>query len=505
MIKLSALLNDIVLHPHQQEAVDRFVKSDGQLLLNHRVGSGKTPTSIAMFEKLRELNKADKALVVVPSSLKNNYLHNGIRKFTDSSGVILGAKAEVDGKDVHHLDNFPASTYYVVSNEMFRKNPRQYIKNTGADTVIIDEIHKYKDLGSANYKGMMAVRPLIKNFIGMTGTPMTNHPRDLIPQLNIITNRKHQLGDYSKFNSNYIEIKSEKPGLLGMLGLGTPKQVTYLKNIPLLKQELNKYIHSYSKVEDNIPKKIVHEVKVPMSAEQNTLYDYYLDALPKNMVKKIRENMPVSQQEAHDTFTKIIKLRQLSNSLQPFDNRQTKLDSAFSTPKSNKLLDNLQDHLKSPNHKAIIYSNFYNAGVDVIDKALSDMNVPHGIYVGSKYQKREDRESAIKQYLDGKHRAIVIDSAGTEGLNLPGTTAHFTLDQHFNPAINEQAEARGIRAGSPVKQVDVNRYFTVRPKTLSEKLIGYPLFGKETSVDEWIDSVSKNKDELNKKFQALMT
>ena len=63
-IKTASLNADVKLRPHQQRVVDNPHDS---MVIAHGVGSGKTLTSIAKFEKLKDEGKAHKALIVTPS------------------------------------------------------------------------------------------------------------------------------------------------------------------------------------------------------------------------------------------------------------------------------------------------------------------------------------------------------------------------------------------------------------------------------------------------------
>ena len=80
--KLAALNKDVKLRPHQARIVNN--KNPNQIIA-HGVGTGKTLTGIAKFEKLKEQGKANKALVVTPAGLRDNFGSEGVKKFTNSS------------------------------------------------------------------------------------------------------------------------------------------------------------------------------------------------------------------------------------------------------------------------------------------------------------------------------------------------------------------------------------------------------------------------------------
>jgi ERCC4-related helicase len=213
---------------------------------------------------------------------------------------------------------------------------------------------------------------------------------------------------------------------------------------------------------------------------------------------KIKYNLPVGKGEAHHMFTRISQARQASNALHPLDRNHNAASSAEATPKARRVLDDVAAHLAAdPKHKAIIYTNLVHGGVEQMVAGLRHRGHEPGLFIGSKHQKKTDRAQHVADYLEGRKRVMVINQAGTEGINLPGTTAHFTLDPHFNPMTTMQAEARGIRAGSPVKAVDVYRY-----RSIARKPAGF--LPRENSTDQWVQGVADKKDDLNKQFLDLM-
>jgi 8-oxo-dGTP diphosphatase len=503
--KRAALKKDVELMPHQQAAVSKVLANDGSLLVAHGTGTGKTPTSAAAVEALRAKGKAHITLAVTPAALRENMIEGGVHKFTDQKGVILGAKGEPGTTHIDH-PSLPEASYYAVSNEMFRKDPHKYIDKTHADTIVWDEIHKGRDDETANYAAMMAVRPKVRNFIGLTGTPVNNHPRDIVPVLDIVTNKRHGLGAAkgkgpNTFENRFMETVEKHHGPLGFLGIGPKSTETRLKHTDYLQHELSKHVH-YVPTEDvakDMPAKEVHDVEVPMSGHQQNLYHFAMNKIDPMTRWKIRMNLPVGQGEAQHIFARITKARQVSNAVHTLDGKHDPRSSAEATPKIHRLVEDVDREMKAhPNNKAIVYTNFVHGGVDAVAEGLRARGHDPGFFLGSTHQTRKDRAQHVQDYLSGKRRIMIINSAGTEGLNLPGTTSHHTLDPHFNPAVTEQQEARGIRAGSPVKSVRVYRYRSTLPRGMGGFLPA------ETSADQWVQNTADRKEKLNHQFLGLL-
>lgn len=519
LYKIAKIRDGVELRDHQRAAVEKFDKSDGGILFAHEVGTGKTLTSIAAIEHAREKGRAGKTLVVTPAALRSNYIDNGVHKFTDRAAIKLGPKGE--SGSYHVSQSLPDADYYVVGMEMFRKDPEAYLKATGADSMVVDEIHKARDAASANYGSLMTARSRVKNFIGLSGTPVMNHPREIVPIMDIVTNKNHRLGGPPEkeswaggstpfgrrgvkkpsFDEMYMGVKSKVYGPLSAIGIGVRAKEDVIARPEELKRALLPHVHFASTKElgDNMPDKNVHDIEVEMSPHQRKLYDFSVANVDAVTRYKIRNNLPVSSSEAAHVFARIAQSRQASNGLHTLDRNYDPLRSALETPKAKRVIGDVISHLsEDPKNKAIIYTNLVHGGIDELHAGLKHNGYDPGLFIGSGYQNKREREQHINDYLDGRKRVMIINQAGTEGLNLPGTTGHFTMDPHFNPKVTEQAEARGIRAGSPVKEVQVYRYRSVLPRSF----FGYG--SRETSTDDWIYGIAARKEKLNSQFTDLL-
>lgn len=490
------MAESVKLRPHQIEAQKKLDSSGGSILLNWGTGTGKTIGSIALAEHLHDNKGAKRTMVLTPASLTTNY-HNSITKNTGSSAQILGKSR--GGDDLDSIR--PDTKYVMVSNENFRANGESIIDKIKPDTVIVDEMHKYKDPSSSGHKELLRLRPKFKNMIALTGTTMTNHPKELINLLNIVSNKKHDLGLVSDFDKNYTQQVKKPLKFTDMLMGRKSPLLTLPKNLGHFHKESGKYVHTFQSKPDDMPEKVIKVIPVPMSPVQSKLYNYVMGN-KLNFIErwKIKNNWPINTSEARHIFTALMQARQVSNSVHLFDSKYSQDPSAGveHSPKLKMLTDDVEKHLKEhKDHKAIVYSNFYKGGLDAVRSVLDKKGIKYGMYLGTKYSKPKERDLAVKDYLSGKHRVMLMNQAGTEGVDLPGTTLHAALDGHFNPAVNHQAEARGIRTGSKVKQVHVHRYVTTTPPGF----IGSMLGSKPHSADQWVYNIAGKKEDFNNHFK----
>ena len=117
----------------------------------------------------------------------------------------------------------------------------------------------------------------------------------------------------------------------------------------------------------------------------------------------------------------------------------------------------------------------------------------------------------VRDYNEGKLKALLLSSAGGEGLDLKGTRLVQILEPHWNAEKLKQVEGRAARFGShshlspEEQQVLVERYMSgIEPGLVAK--IRQRLFDTkpDQTVDQYLAMMSKNKEDLNAQFRALL-
>lgn len=490
--KLAALNADVKLYPHQQRVVNDNKTSE---ILAHGVGSGKTVTSIAKAEKLKEQGKAGKVLVVTPAGLRDNYGAKGVGKFTDQKYNIVGNKQEVASHQYKNLD--PDADYNIISYEMYRQNPKKYIKESGADTVITDEAHKGKNENTITTKQLKSARPLYKNHIALTGSLVSNSISDVQPLIDLTTNGHHNFGKTKgefdqkwlrRDNSRkYRDVAEKRRPVVGFNHQG--KALRQLSDVI-------DYV-DYDDVKDlaDMPGKRISVKKIPLSKEQAKIYKGILknDKATRKMITKKRLETLTDKEQAM-AFNKMREARKLMNSVGSVKPGIKLSESAEITPKTRAMLDDLDAHLKAnPKNSAVLFSHLINGGVDVMEAGLKNRNIPYGKFIGKGNPDitEETRVNDVNDYNAGKKRVMIVSPAGAEGISLNDTTWEGVLDPHYNPEVMNQMEARGVRSGGlkgrEDRNVDINRYLATMPKR-------FGIFkDKRKTPDEVIYEISRKK------------
>lgn len=459
------------LQAHQQRVVDRIQQEDQPgLVVLHGLGSGKTLGALAAQDAL-----GTPGTYVVPAALRANLEKE--RK-----------KHIVDPQDANVVS---------MQNMAVKRQPVR------TPFMVVDEAHRARDPGSATYQQL--ARSQAGKRLLLTGSPFYNHPADLAPLVDLAAGHEVLPRDPKLFEERYIKQREVKPGWWGRLRGAASGSVPELNTER--QEELRKL---YGKWTDYHPGSmegfpvVTHEdVKVPMTPQQLKVYDTLFDRAPFWVRHKVLNNLPPSKAEAKQLNAFLSGARQVANTTEPFQNtppevQSPKIDTAFARLKAQLDAD--------PASKAVVYSNFLGAGINPYKAKLQASGIPFGEFSGE--TSPEERNEMVKQYNENKLRALLLSSAGGEGLDLKGTTLQQLLEPAWNNERLRQAEGRAARYQSHAdlppekRKLLVERYLATRPPSgLLEK---WKLRKPGASVDEYLRQRSDEKDRLISQFRGLL-
>ena len=493
---------DIKPFPHQEQFIQAVRDNirrgtGGGVIAAHGTGTGKTLSAIAAFEDMKGDGKARRALVVTPAGLRGNFLEKGVKRFTTSKGEIQQRPGQVSDD----------TEYVVTSYDAFRRDPDKWLSIVQPDTLIADEMHRAANPGSRTFQTLRDARAKVPNFLGLTASISQNDPGDIVPLLDIATGGEQKIKSKKEFTQRYVKRSpSETRGVFG--------GPTYEKNL-VRQVELNARVGgTVHYVEDldasSKPSKEVEHVKVDMSPEQEKLYTMSMKGIDPVILKKIQEGSEISQKEALNFFTRLMRARQISNSMHIASAGMSLEDAAEKTPKIKRILDDAVEHIgKIPDGQVVMYTNMVHGGVDVLTAGLKKRGISYGLFAGKGVEgmTEENRQKAVEDYLAGKHKVIIITGAGAEGLSLGNTTMVQLVDGHYNPERIAQAEARGIRAGGlshrpqEERKVAVRRYVSALPKTFWQKVT---FQDPKRSVEQYVYLTAERKERLNRQLRDVL-
>lgn len=441
------------------------------LVVAHGLGSGKTLTSIAAQDAL-----GMPASVVLPAALQENYAKERAKHLTG--------------------DTQPADMTTLQAIARRGEPPAGRL-------LIVDEAHRIRDASS---KGSQALRrSAAEKRMLLTATPFYNAASDVAPLINVAAGRNVLPNDPNEFYGRYVTDQVVMPSWWGRnIRHETPGIVEKVnpKTAPALRATFAKYMDYHPSSQEGFPSVERKDVKVEMSPEQLKIYDAMLGEAPPWVAAKIRAGLPPSKREAQELNAFMGAVRQVSNTTGAYapdaDVHQPKIEQAF---------QNLQQYLgENERAKAVVYSNYLESGLHPYAQKLQEAGIPHGMFTGE--MKQHERDQMVRDYNEGKLKALLLSSAGGEGLDLKGTRLMQVLDPHWNEEKLRQVEGRGVRYGSHAdlpeeeRKVLIERYLATRPRSgVMEKL---HLKKPGGSVDEYLTNLSGEKERLHEQFRQLM-
>jgi len=254
------------LYPFQKEASQRMVDK-GQMLLAMVMGAGKTVTTISALEELIESNEVDRVLVVVPSSLKYQWLRE-IKKFTDSTAVVIDGTP----KQRESLWRTATRCRYVIVNPECLINDSDQALSVKANALVVDEATMIK---SPRAKRSRLLKRLGKKFhyrFALTGQPIENRPEELFSIMEFVD--PSVLGRFDVFDRTFI-VRNH---------FGAP--VRY-RNLQALNESLSEVMVRKTRedIADQLPKVIHQVIPVPFDKPGATAYE----RISKDLVAEINK------------------------------------------------------------------------------------------------------------------------------------------------------------------------------------------------------------------------
>ena len=199
-------------HEYQRYCIE-YIKTHPVSALFLDMGLGKTVTTLtALRDLMLDELIITKTLVIAPlrvardtwpaEILKWDHLHD-----LDCAVIVGDAKTRKAAVNASAL-------IYIVNRENVKWLVEYYEKNGlrwDFDCIVIDELSSFKNYQSQRFKWLRKVRPFVKRWIGLTGTPTSNGLMDLWAEIGILDGGE-RLGRFiGRFRDSYFKPGSMNP------------------------------------------------------------------------------------------------------------------------------------------------------------------------------------------------------------------------------------------------------------------------------------------------------
>ena len=407
------------LQPHQKKAVAALsVPGLRGLCLFDEQGAGKTVTTIAAFDLLRETGEIGRALVVCPKTMLGEW-DNSFEKFAPGKYRV----AILDGgarKSIPILGEKPdvcVLNYETVPAMLTRL--RAFAESVPC-LLVADESFHVKNPAARRSEALGGLRDVCRRAFVLCGTPVPNRPGDLINQVNLADNGytfrgRSATGDQAR-DAELIFHAVKERGVI----------------IRRLKDEIL----------PGLARKKFNERKVPLTGSQKALYQKARD----DLVLHLRDmNNEMFMENITGYFDRRAKLLQICAC-------PAAVDSGFTSAHAKtELLDALLAQLVEAEKRKVVVWSSYRLSIDEISNRYQS----YGLVRVDGTTPTSARREAVRRFQEDDAANVFV---GNPAAAAAGITLHKSADSIFvsypgQAAHYQQALDRTHRIGQVAEEV----------------------------------------------------
>lgn len=442
---------NVNLHPYQEYCVG-FVDDKPSTLLLLEPGLGKTLITLTHLANQKMLGALGKVLIIAPLSVAKHTWTSEIEKWDIglTYSQILGDQKTREAALQKKAD------LYIINKENVPWLVAKYAQWWDFDTLIIDELSAFKASNTSRFKALRKIRPKIKRFIGLTGTPAPNSLLDLWSQV-YIADGGERLG---KFKTQYKRDHFR----LGRLRNGAYKDYRFDSSYEVMpghediihKKISDIAVSMKSKDYLNLPPRIDNIVNIELEPRQLAGY--------KKFAKELVLDLPEGELTAANAAILSNKLMQYANgAVYDEDGNTQRIHTAKIAALSNIVNE-------SQGEQVLVFYN-YKHDVERIKEFIPEAEMLD-----------------VKRFQSGEQRiALAHPASAGHGLNLQVSGAHIIVwfGMTWSLELYQQANARLDRQG---QKNTVVVHHLVAKRTVDERAMQV-LEGKEERQDALMEAV----------------
>lgn len=376
-----------------------------------------------MFDEL----KVSKVLVIAPLRVASETWPSEIKKWDHLKEM---EAAVITGTVKQRIAAVNANAFiYIVNRENVKWLIEYYEKNGlrwDFQMIVIDELSSFKNYQSQRFKWLRKVRPFVKRWVGLTGTPTSNGLLDLWSEIGILDGGE-RLGRFiGRFREAYFKPSSMNPST-GVVFAYTPR--------PGAEQQI------YDKISDitismkaldylDMPECIYVNHEIEMNATERKLYDQ----LKHDLIIPLEDG----DIDAANAASLSNKLLQMANGAVYDENKEVRVIHQ-------RKLEKLEDLIESANGQSVLIAYWFKHDRTRIIEYLSACG----------YATREIKASEdIQQWNEGNIPVALIHPASAgHGLNVQsgshilvwyGLTWSLELYQQTNARLWRQGQQNTV-------------------------------------------------------------
>ncbi len=294
-------------HAYQKKAV-KFLLEHAASALFLDPGLGKTSITLAAIKLLKQKKLLDKVLLIAPLRVCYSVWPKEVSKWTDFGGlkvaVLHGPRKDEALKsdaDVYVINPegldwlLQAKKTKTAQGKTKVEVDLRRFKNLGFDTLVVDELSKFKHTNTNRFKGLKLVLNTFRRRWGLTGSPASNGLLDLFGQCYIL-DQGRTLGPYiSHYRMKYFVPSHD--GFSWNIREGAEDEIYERINPLALRMAADDYLDMPALIENNI--------RVDLPSDVMTMYNQ----LEEDLIAKLDSKVIVASTAAAASM----KCRQVAN------------------------------------------------------------------------------------------------------------------------------------------------------------------------------------------------
>jgi len=432
---------------HQVEAVKAFMnRLKPRGLIADDVGLGKTITVGIILTELMVRRRVSNFLVVAPKIVTGQWQQELATKFNISADVYFGAEL----KRVRRGDNV-ITTYQSAARYM------QSLEDAGFDFLVLDEVHKLRNLHAPNppemAKRFLAIQTkrAFRFVVGLSATPLQNSLLDLFSVADVIrAPDPNPYGSKQHFFGTYVE---DPP---------TCRHVSrYARDE--FKRRTSEFMHRTSRKDARLqfPAREVRIERVKPRSDERRLYVEAIQSVVDGSGSAF-EKINLAQTILSSPAAAEKALRSRAEKEKSGGHLAELAASIQSSAKLERLLQ-LVRALKSedPDWRILVFT-LRKETARFIERALDREGLRNVLAVVRGDQGDRANKQAVLDFVSSppKKRVLVSTDAGAEGVNLQACNVVVNFDLPWNPMVLEQRIGRIQRLGQAAEKVIVYNLVT---------------------------------------------
>lgn len=257
-------------HSYQKHAIDKVIENEKYGLFLD-MGLGKTVSTLTAFSELQLLD-TEKMLVIAPLNVAKDTWADEISKWEHLKHLRVSKILGTPKQRLAALNK--DADIYITNKENTKWLCEQYKKDWPFDMVVIDELSTFKNPSSQRFKAIKKKLPLVKRFVGLTGTPSPNSLLDLWAQVYLIDRGERLETAFSRYRERYFRATHQVSDHVYNWELREGSEDLIYKQIEdiALSMKARDYL--------NMPERIDTKQVVTLSNKERKLYDelekYYI-------------------------------------------------------------------------------------------------------------------------------------------------------------------------------------------------------------------------------------